>query len=458
MAVAFVALLDVTIVNIGLPSMQDGLDASTGTIQWVVSGYALTFGIMLVTGGRLGDAHGRRLLMLIGLGGFIVSSAACGLAPTATLLVVGRLVQGAFAGLLVPQNPGIIQTFFRGKERGTAFGMMGFTVGVSSATGPVLGGLIIAALGEDAGWRWLFLVNVPIGLILLLAIWRIVPTDKPEGASSDLDVLGAVLIGVAVVFFIYPVSTLEYGIGWQLVLLVFAPVFVGLTTWWERRCPDHGRTPILDIDLLKNTDGYLGGVLLGSLYFTGFSGVLLTYSMYLQKGLGYAPLLAGLLLIPFALANAVSAPVGGRLVNRLGRRTTVLALLLMMLGMVASAMIVPLAPEGPPRDIALVVTLFVTGCGAGAVVSPNMTLTLANVPPVMAGAAGAALQTGQRMGGALGSALMLMIYELIDTHTDNPGEALQGVLAASLVIVGSAFAVALSDMRQSSDSRHEPLP
>lgn len=189
LAVGFMTLLDVTIVNVALPSIQQGLDASDSTIQWVVSGYALTFGLTLVTGGRLGDALGRRRMMLIGLSGFIVASLAVGMAPTAGVAVVARLVQGAAAGLLTPQNSGLIQELFQGLERGRAFGAFGFTVGVSSAIGPILGGVIIALFGVDQGWRYIFLVNVPIGVVALFFIARMVPGQRKElqGKRLDLD-------------------------------------------------------------------------------------------------------------------------------------------------------------------------------------------------------------------------------------------------------------------------------
>ena len=153
LVIGFMALLDVTIVNVALPSIRSGLGASAAGVQWIVSGYALTFGLTLVAGGRLGDAVGRRRMMLIGLSGFLVSSAAVGLAPDELWVVVARLVQGAAAGLLTPQNSGLIQQLFRGPERGRAFGLFGLTVSVSAALGPVLGGLIIAAFGEEDGWR-----------------------------------------------------------------------------------------------------------------------------------------------------------------------------------------------------------------------------------------------------------------------------------------------------------------
>ena len=207
LVIGFMALLDVSIVNVAIPSMREGLHTSTGTIQWVVSGYALAFGLTLVAGGRLGDAYGRRRLMLVGLALFIASSAAVGLAPNAGLVVLARLAQGASAGLLTPQNSGLIQQLFRGRERARAFGVFGLTVSVSSAIGPVLGGLIIALAGEDDGWRWLFLVNVPIGLAAMVAVLALVPRRGPSSEPTDnrIDVPGALLLGATVLCLLYPV-------------------------------------------------------------------------------------------------------------------------------------------------------------------------------------------------------------------------------------------------------------
>ncbi|HEV7831333.1 MAG TPA: MFS transporter, partial [Pseudonocardiaceae bacterium] len=195
----FMSLLDVSIVNVALPSIQRSLGASMAQVQWVVSGYALTFGLVLVAGGRLGDALGRRRMFLAALTGFIVASALCGAAPNAELLVVARLLQGLAAGMLTPQNSGLIQVLFRGAERGRAFGIFGATVGLSTAVGPVLGGLILAAAGEQQGWRWIFYVNVPIGLIALVAAWRLVPSRQRSGQSvaSQVDVVGALLLGAS---------------------------------------------------------------------------------------------------------------------------------------------------------------------------------------------------------------------------------------------------------------------
>src|SRR3954453_5877052 len=205
--VGFMSLLDVTIVNVAGPSMQQGLDASSAAIQWIVSGYALTFGLTLVAGGRLGDVVGRRRMFILGLVGFTVTSAAAGLAPNEHLLVVARLLQGAAAGFLTPQNSGLIQQLFSGEERGRAFGWFGTTVGLSSATGPVLGGLILAAFCESQGWRYVFFVNVPIGVVAMVLAARWLPrADRVTGSvRSQIDGVGALLLGGAVLSVLLPI-------------------------------------------------------------------------------------------------------------------------------------------------------------------------------------------------------------------------------------------------------------
>jgi MFS family permease len=186
LAGGFMVLLDVTIVTVAVPSIQRGLGASASGVQWVVSGYPLMFGLVLVAGGRLGDALGRRRVYLIALTGFVVTSALCGAAPTLLFLIIARLLQGIAGGLITPQNAGLIQDLFRGADRGRAFGMLGATIGLSTAVGPVLGGAILDAFGEPDGWRWVFLVNVPVGLLTLVLAARLVPRveRRPGGRTS----------------------------------------------------------------------------------------------------------------------------------------------------------------------------------------------------------------------------------------------------------------------------------
>jgi EmrB/QacA subfamily drug resistance transporter len=445
--VGFMALLDVSIVNIAIPSMQRGLHTSAGSIQWVVSGYALTFGLVLVAGGRLGDAYGRRRMMLIGLIGFVAASAGVGLAPSAAAVIGARLVQGLAAGLLTPQNSGLIQQLFQGAERGRAFGLFGFTVSVSAALGPVLGGLILALAGEDTGWRYLFLINVPIGLVALIFVARLVP-GRAEAASRDpgLDLGGAVLLGLLVLDLLYPVVRLESDDYWPLTLLVLAPPLGWGFVRWERRVRSRHRPPLLDLSLLSRIRGYASGITIGTLYFTGFTGIILTSSFYLQDGLGVGPLHAGLLVAPYAVGAAISAPVAGNLVSSVGRRITVGALAAVLAGVVVYAVLAPGRSIEGLWWVAVPALLF-AGLGGGAVVSPNLTLSLADVPPAMGGAAGGALQTGQRIGSSIGAAVLMTAYSTIAKRV-SPGWGLRGALLTGLVAVTAALAVAVRDWRR----------
>ncbi len=453
LTVGFMVLLDVTIVNVAIPSMRSALGTSAGGIQWVVSGYALAFGLTLVTGGRLGDAYGRRRMMLIGLAGFIASSAAAGLAPTIEVLVAARLVQGFAAGLLTPQNSGLIQTLFRGPERGTAFGLFGLTVSVSSAVGPVLGGGIIALLGPDQGWRWIFLVNVPIGLALLVAIRAMVPgRDPDDDGDTRLDLRGALLLGLTVLCVLYPVVSVEGGARAPLLLLLAAPVLATAFVWWERRTVRRGGAPLLDIGLLRRVPGYASGITVGTLYFTGFTGIFLVLSVYLQDGADRSALTTGLLLMPFAVGSAVASPVAGRLVTHIGRRITVMALLVLMSGVLAAALLAPVAADGGLLWLALGLPLLVAGLGGGAVVSPNFTLTLADVPTRMGGAAGGAVQTGQRIGASIGAAVVMTTYQVALSASDEAGVALRWALGLSLAVLATAFGAAVWSWRHDPES------
>ncbi|MGH3820994.1 MAG: MFS transporter, partial [Pseudonocardiaceae bacterium] len=274
----FMSLLDVSIVNVALPSLQHSLGASMAQVQWVVSGYALAFGLALVAGGRLGDALGRRRMFLVALTGFVLTSALCGAAPSVEWLVVARLLQGVTAGMLTPQNSGLIQVLFRGAERGRAFGIFGATMGLSTAVGPVLGGVILAAAGEQEGWRWVFTVNVPIGLIALVAAWRLVPSRQRTGQPvlAQLDVIGTLLLGAGLLCLLLPLVQVDSGGGlWW--LCGPASVLIALFLRWERLLVRRHRAPLLDTQLLSATPGYPAGAALGLVYFVGFNGVWLVF-------------------------------------------------------------------------------------------------------------------------------------------------------------------------------------
>jgi MFS family permease len=238
----FMTLLDVSIVNVALPSIQRDLGASAGTVQWVVSGYALAFGLALVPAGRLGDTLGRRRMFLIALSAFVVTSALSGAAPTVGLLIGARLLQGVAGGMLAPQNSGLIQDLFSGSERGKAFGILGATIGLATAAGPVIGGLILAAFTGPDGWRWVFYVNVPIGLVALVLAARLLPAiSRGSVRGVHLDLVGSLLLGGGVLSLLLPLVQADTG-GVRRLWWLFGVAVLLLATfvWWEARTVRRG--------------------------------------------------------------------------------------------------------------------------------------------------------------------------------------------------------------------------
>ncbi|VVJ20347.1 Uncharacterized MFS-type transporter [Amycolatopsis camponoti] len=445
----FMGLLDVSIVNVALPSMQSGLHASSGGIRWVVSGYALAFGLVLVTGGRLGDAFGRRTMFLGALAAFVITSALAGAAPNETTVVIARLAQGVAAGMLTPQNTGLIQDLFRGPERGRAFGMFGAVVGISTAVGPILGGVILAVFGTQDGWRWVFYVNVPIGVVAFALALRLLPRSEKKQfrVRSEIDFLGIVLLAVAVLGVLLPVIESDDGgparLWWMFVVaLVFGFAFVR----WERAVVRRGRTPLLDTRLFTGTPGYASGAAVGALYFCGFAGIWLVFAMFFQQGLGYTPLQSGLSVTPFALGSAVSAAVAGRFVPTLGRRLTVTGLAMVAVGLLAVALLAELVPPSA-SGWAFALPLLFAGVGGGMVISPNTTLTLECVPVRMAGVAGGALQTGQRIGTAIGTAVLASVFGAVVVAAGDYQVALTVALCCAAVVTCGALGLAVGELR-----------
>ncbi|MFY4723076.1 MFS transporter [Streptomyces sp. LaBMicrA B280] len=448
----FMSLLDVTIVAVALPTVQRDLGASPAQVQWVVSGYALTFALALVTAGRLGDALDRRRIFLCALSAFVLFSAACGAAPNITLLVVARLAQGLAAGFMAPQNSALIQQLFRGAERGRAFGFFGATVGISSAVGPITGGAILALASGADGWRWIFYVNVPIGILAVLLGRRLLPRVQGSG-RGHVDATGVLLLGLGVLALMYPLVQADSGgierLWWLfpvgvVVLLAFAQ--------WQRRLVARGDQPLLDPRLFSTVRGYAVGAGVGTLYFIGFSGVWLVFALFYQHGLGFSPLRSGLAVTPFAVGSAFAAVVAGRMVERLGRLLTVCGLVGVILGLGGTALLLHYADLGTAPWVAAPV-LFLGGIGGGFVVSPNFTMTLRDVPVRMAGAAGGALQTGQRLGAAVGTAALPGLYYLVLGRHQDYRAAVVIALGAALIGMVASLALATFDWQRDRRAR-----
>ncbi|MFI6826454.1 MFS transporter [Kribbella sp. NPDC050241] len=441
---AFMALLDVSIVNVALPSIERVLAVPAGTAQWVVSGYALSFGLALVPAGRLGDALGRRRMFLIALTAFVLTSALTGAAPTIGLLIAARLLQGVAGGILVPQNSGLIQELFQGAERGRAFGILGATIGVATAAGPVAGGLIITLISGPDAWRWVFYVNVPIGVVALLLAARWVPARSgARRGRPHLDLTGSLLLGVGVLCLLLPAVEAEsHGLGGDWWLFVVAALLLTFFARWELRTARRGREPVLD-PRLAHTSGFPAGSIIGMVYFIGFTGIWLVLALFYQDGYGFSPLRSGLAVTPFAIGAAVSAAVAGRLVSRFGRVLTVTGLTATIAGLVTTALLLRHV-GGDTAAWATAGPLLVAGLGGGMVTSPNITLSLQHVPVRMAGAAGGALQTAQRIGSAIGTAVLATIFYhvLMSSDHDYPPAVSDALLSASaLMLVALLIAV-----------------
>jgi EmrB/QacA subfamily drug resistance transporter len=438
----FMVLLDVSIVNVALPSIRSGLDAGQSELQWVVSGYALTFGLVLVPAGRLGDVVGRRSTFIIGLALFTLASAACGAAQSAIWLVIARLVQGAAGGLVTPQITASIQQLFRGPERGKAFGAFGSVNGISTAVGPLLGGLLITAFGTAEGWRWVFYVNLPIGLVAMPLAWRLLP-GRPEGERThhDFDPIGVLLLGSGVVSLLLPFVQEQEWTGWaKWLLLPLALLLLLGFVGWERHYQRTGKEPVVDLGLFAHRSFSFGSSMIAA-YFAGFTPLFFVFTLYLQTGLHYTALLAGVAITPFALGSALAAAIGGRLVGRFGRPLIAVGLVLVVIGFLGSVIAVHEVPAHG-TGWATLAPLLLAGIGGGLVIAPNQTLTLSRVPVAQAGTAGGLLQTGQRIGAAVGIAAVGSVFFAQVAAGGGAGSAPYATGYEHGVLVATAFVAA----------------
>ncbi|GAA2792059.1 MFS transporter [Saccharopolyspora taberi] len=446
----FMTLLDVSIVNVALPSIQQGLHAPPVALAWVVSGYALTFGLVLVPAGRLGDDRGRSRMFVLALLAFTAASALAGFAQNALWLVVARLLQGAAGGLLNPQVLGLMQQLFHGRERGKAFGLFGAVVGLSTAVGPLLGGLIIQFAGAEHGWRWVFFVNLPIGAAALLYAMRVLPRDRTDGQNRSLDLVGVLLLGSGLLCLLLPLVE-HTGSPWYLLLL--APVLLGLFALWENWYRARGRAPLVNLRLLR-IRSYSFGTLLGLLYFGGFTSIFFVLAVYFQRGLGYTALGAGLAMTPFAVGSAISSAVGGRFVHRFGRKLVLAGLVGALAGLLATALLLS-THLGPAAGLVTAGPLLLAGVGSGMVISPNQTVTLSEVDTAHGGTAAGVQQTAQRIGTALGTAAASGLF-FSALQTGGYDEAISSGMVVSVCFVAAALVAGVAELVL--ESRREVQP
>jgi EmrB/QacA subfamily drug resistance transporter len=402
---AFMALLDTTIVNVALPTIRTSLHASSQSLEWIVSGYALAYGLALVPAGRAGDRFGHKTIFVLGLIIFTLASVACGLAQAPGQIVAARVVQGAGAGLFYPAIGATIQLAFTGAARSRAFGVLGATIGVSTALGPLLGGLIIAAAGPASGWRWVFLVNLAIGAVTVpLAAIRL-PRARTR-TERGFDPAGLTLLTAGLLLLLVPlVEGQQAGWpGWTWACLGSCVVVFGLLVAWERRAERRGGDPLLKPGLIAQAS-FSAGAIFAVVFFAGFSSVFFTLSILWQEGLRHSALMTGLVIAPFSFGTLISAARSDKLSAWLGRMVLVTGCLLLAIGLGCVIAVIHLT--SPAVDgWGLVVPLFVAGLGTGMTIAPNQDFILATVPRREAGTASGILGTAQRVGTAIGIAII----------------------------------------------------
>ncbi len=415
---AVMAMLDTTIVNVALPSIRTALHASPASLVWIVSGYMLAYGLVLVPAGRVGDRIGHKRLFIAGMALFTLASVACGVSRTPVEIIVARVVQGLGAGVFYPAISATIQLAFSGPQRSKAFGMLGAVIGVSIAVGPVLGGLIIQAGGAADGWRWVFLVNLVIGVIALpLAAWLL--SHPVERARRGIDPVGLGLLTVGLLLLLIPLIEGQPS-GWPpwtyISLGASVPV-LALLAAWEVRTDRRGGDALLKPGLLARSS-FSAGAVFAIAFFAGFTSVLFTLSILWQVGLGRSALASGLVITPFALGSLVGAASSARVAARLGRMVLVIGCLLVGAGLAGAAAALYLTAPSP-GGWELAAPLLVAGLGSGLVLAPNQDFVLANVTRREAGAAGGILTTAQRTGSAIGVAVIGTV--LFGTVSVRPG-------------------------------------
>jgi EmrB/QacA subfamily drug resistance transporter len=401
---AFMALLDTTIVNVALPTIETGLGGGSSTVEWIVAGFAMAFGLTLIPAGRVGDLIGHRPLFLIGLAAFTAASLACGLAQSPGQTIAFRVVQGLAAGIFFPAIIALIQTMFSGADRGKAFGFLGAVIGASTAAGPLLGGLLIQAIGPANGWRVVFLVNLPLGLIALALAARLLPPITPLTRGVGIDPLGLALLTAALVALLLPLVEGQ-SLGWPTwtyASLAGSALLLGVFTVWEVRVERRGRQPLVSPRLLRQP-AFAAGTLLALVYFAAFTSVFFTLSILWQSGLGRSALETGLTILPFALGTFLAAAASDRFSARLGRGVLILGAAMVAIGLALTLLVLHIGAPSPSA-VLLICPLALAGVGNGLFIAPNTDFVLAAIGHRDAGTASGLLSTAQRVGSAVGIA------------------------------------------------------
>jgi EmrB/QacA subfamily drug resistance transporter len=403
-------LLDSTIVNVAAPTIRIDLHATAADLQWVIGGYALAFAAGLVAGGRLGDICGRKRLFVLGAIGFVAASLACAFAVNPGMLIGCRLAQGAAAALLIPQGLGVIRDVFGPEEQGSAFAVFGPVIGLSAVLGPILGGALIDVNAFGTGWRLIFFVNLPLGLIAAIGAARLMPESRAE-QPTRLDLVGTGLAALGMGLLIYPLIQGQQAgwPAWTYLMGVGSALSFALLVGWSRRLRRRGRDPLIEASVFGHRSYSIGlaGVVV---FFAGMIGTLLVLTLFLQFGEHFTAIHAGLTLAPFAVGSAAGATLAATvLVPRLGR--TVLQLAAVILAAGAWWLRHVISVHGlATSSTDLIPPQLLLGIGIGMLISPLFDFILASVTDVEVGSASGVLNAMQQLAGAIGVAVIGTVF------------------------------------------------
>ncbi|GEP37553.1 MFS transporter [Nocardioides psychrotolerans] len=436
----FMDLLDTTIVNVALPSIQADLEASSAQLEWIVSGYVLAFAVVLITTGRLGDIHGRKKVFLIGVAGFTLASAAAGLAPTADVLVISRLVQGLFAATMVPQVLSIIQVLYAPRERAGVLGAFGAVTGTAAVAGPLLGGILTTYDVLGLEWRSIFVINIPVGIVLLVAGAILIPESHAR-ERVRLDLRGAALISVALFLAVFALieGRPEGWPVWIWAMLTVSIVLLVVFVLAQRRLEAAGGAPLVPPTLFRDR-GFSAGMVTAFAFFGSIGAYFFVIVIYLQVGLGFTPIGAAVSTLPFSIGAFLASGASVPLVAKLGKG-------LVFVGLVAFASAVAwtgqtVAHHGDALGKAdLIGPMLLGGAGLAFAAIPLLDVALANIDVRYAGAASGVFGTFQQVGAALLLAVVGVVFFETAGTVFSPA-VLRDALLTALWVPGVSLGVA----------------
>ncbi|MFF5019370.1 MFS transporter [Streptomyces sp. NPDC001165] len=404
----FMAILDSFIVVVAGPAIQTDLKATASELEWVLAGYQLSYAVFMITGGRLADLYGRKRVFIIGTAIFTLSSIACAMADDPSVLIGARIVQGLGAALMVPQVFAVITLTVSAQHRHRVFGVFGVVIGMASVSGQLVGGLLIGANLFGSGWRSVFWVNIPIGIVTMLLALKYVPESRAE-QTRKLDVLGVLVLSAALMLLTYPlIQGRDAGWPWWTwACFVGSAAAFALFVALERAVDRRGGEPLINLSLFAQRSFSLGIVLVLVVYALLYS-YYLSLSVSMQDGLGMSALGSGLVYTPAAVTFFVCGLIAGRIVPKYGRRVLEVGAVVLAVGHLTTAVVLLSGPRLTP--LLIIPTLMLQSVGGGLLITPLLNTVLARIDPQSAGMASGSLSTAQQVGAALGVAVVGAVF------------------------------------------------